>query len=229
MSDQPENPLACEKCGLCRHRTNVVVPTACEPGGLLAIGEAPGEAEDLTARGFVGAAGQRLDDLLRSCGFSRGCQYGVANIVRCRPPGNRKPRRDEIKACIPLLAEALENIRPSVLLLVGNTAADAILGKGTLEPKIEASRVNPRCDFAAAHPAFAQRLRTIDPAFYSAGMLAIPMPHTSGLSWNGRSRKGERWSVVGTQQIRIACALVSGRPVESLADSGTARQGTLDI
>lgn len=195
----------------------------------MAIGEAPGEAEDLTARGFVGAAGQRLDDLLRSCGFTRGREYGVANIVRCRPPGNRPPRKDEIAACIPLLAEAIANIRPNVLLLVGNTAANGILGKGTLEPKIEASRVNPRCDFTAAHPAFAQRLRTIDPALHAAGMLAIPMPHTSGLSWNGRTRKGERWSVIGTQQIRIACSLVSGRPVESLDDDGAARQGSLDI
>lgn len=195
----------------------------------MAIGEAPGEDEDLIAKGFVGAAGQRLDGLLRGLGFYRGREYGVANILRCRPPGNRPPKKDEIKACIPLLAEAIAKIRPRVLLLVGNTAADAILGKGTLQPKIEASRENPHCDFAAAHPAFAQRLRTLDPVLYSAGMLAIPMPHTSGLAWNGRSRKGERWSVIGTQQVRIACALASGRPVESLDDDLTDRQGILDI
>ena len=229
MTTYSENPLKCENCELFRSRKNVVLPSACEPGGLLAIGEAPGADEDLTGKGFVGAAGQRLDELMRALGFYRGREYGVANIVRCRPPGNRKPNSTEIRSCIPWLADAIVNIRPRALLLVGNTAATAILGKEKLESKIEAARLNPVCDFSAAHPAFAQRLLAIDPKLHASGMLAIPMPHTSGLSWNGKSKKGERWSVIGTEQIRVACSLACGRQIERQDSEKRAQQGSLDL
>ena len=230
MTALPDNPLECKKCDLYRTRLNVVMPTPCDPGGLLAIGEAPGADEDMTGRGFVGDSGQRLDELLRAIGFTRGWEYGVANIIRCRPPGNRKPKKPEIKACIALLADAIVQIQPRVLLLVGDTAARAFLGHKSLEAKVEASRKNPRCDFTSADPSLVNRLQQISPSLLSEGILAIPMPHTSGLSWNVRTRKShERWSIIGNQQIRLACALASGKAIEALETDKAPEQGTLEF
>ena len=190
-----------------------MLPTPCAPGGLLAIGEAAGEDEDLRGEGFVGSAGKRLDGLLRELGCRRGYEYGVANIARCRPPGNRKPMADEIAACIPKLADAIARIRPAVLLLVGGTAANAFLGPGPLLEKIQQTTVNGRCDFQRSHPAFKNALQTKHPNLWPQGIIAIPMPHTSGLAWNRSADNGERWSVIGTRQVKNAVSLLGIKPV----------------
>lgn len=83
----------------------------------------------MIAEGFVGQAGKTLDALFAANGVAR-AQYGRANVVRCRPPGNRKPQTDEKDACLPKLAASIVAFRPRVLLLVGATAIEAFLGKG---------------------------------------------------------------------------------------------------
>jgi uracil-DNA glycosylase family 4 len=101
LSHEPE----CRLCGrLAESRTRIVFPTPCPPGGLLAIGEAPAADEDEVGEGFVGRAGRVLDALLAQYGLERNRDYGVANIVRCRPENNRKPDWQEITNCLPWLA-----------------------------------------------------------------------------------------------------------------------------
>ena len=205
------SPAPCTLCSLCSTRRSIVLPSPCRAGGLLAIGEAPGEREEHLEEGFVGQAGKTLDELLRRHGCSRGSDYGVANIVRCRPPLNRKPTKAEVCTCIPKLAETIAAIRPKVLLLVGGTAAEALLGKGNLGDKIERANRDPLCDFSSSHPAFQAAMREVAPDLYRQGIVAIPMPHTSGLAWNRTAKDGRRWSVIGAAQVARAVAHLEGR------------------
>ena len=91
------------------------------------VGEGPGATEDATGRPFVGQAGKLLDGILEAIEVPRTSVY-ITNIVKCRPPQNRKPLPDEIAACIPYLHRQLELIRPKVILALGGTAAEAMLG-----------------------------------------------------------------------------------------------------
>ena len=224
-----QDPLLCEKCALCRFRKQVVLPTACTSGGLLAIGEAPGAEEDATGAGFIGSAGKTLESLLQAYGYRRGETHGVANVVRCRPPGNRLPRTAEVKACVPWLADAIAEIQPRVLLLVGTTAANTFLGKETsLGQKVADSQNQQHCDFSNSHPAFQARLREQYPDLLLRGILAVPMPHTSGIGWNQRNPlDGRRWSEIGDEQVQLAISLVTGnKPVRI---SPAPEQTSLDL
>jgi DNA polymerase len=91
------------------------------------VGEGPGATEDATGRPFVGQAGKLLDDILLAIDVPRETVY-ITNVVKCRPPQNRKPLPDEIAACIPYLHRQLEIIRPKVILALGGTAGEAMLG-----------------------------------------------------------------------------------------------------
>jgi DNA polymerase len=93
---------------------------------LVLIGEGPGATEDETGRPFVGAAGQLLDRMLAAVGLERD-EVFITNVVKCRPPQNRKPLPDEVASCIPYLHRQLAIIRPKVILLLGGTAAEALL------------------------------------------------------------------------------------------------------
>jgi DNA polymerase len=94
---------------------------------LVLVGEGPGATEDQTGRPFVGQAGQLLDSILEAIGIRRADVF-ITNIVKCRPPQNRKPLPDEMAACIPYLHRQLELIRPKVILALGGTAAEGLLG-----------------------------------------------------------------------------------------------------
>lgn len=132
--------MTCAACpSLCQSRIQIVLPTPCPAGGLLAVGEAPGADEDAKGEGFVGRAGKTLDTLLAAHGISREA-YGRANIVRCRPEGNRKPTAHEVAACLPKLAEFIQECRPAVILLVGGTPTASFLGAGSLYRRIQESR-----------------------------------------------------------------------------------------
>ena len=91
------------------------------------VGEAPGAEEDASGLPFVGKAGQLLTRMLAAIGLSRSDVY-IANVVKCRPPDNRPPAPDEVVACRPYLREQIEILRPELLLLLGNSAARAVLG-----------------------------------------------------------------------------------------------------
>jgi uracil-DNA glycosylase len=114
-------------CGLCAGRTNAVPGEGNPKARLVLVGEGPGATEDATGRPFVGQAGQLLDSILQAIDVPRETVY-ITNIVKCRPPQNRKPLPDEIAACIPYLHRQLDLIRPKVIVALGGTAGEALLG-----------------------------------------------------------------------------------------------------
>ena len=117
----------CRKCVLCQGRTNTVPGEGNPHARLMCVGEGPGATEDETGRPFVGAAGQLLDQILAAIECPRETVY-IANIVKCRPPQNRKPLPDEATACLPYLHRQIALVRPRVLLALGGTAAEWLLG-----------------------------------------------------------------------------------------------------
>lgn len=108
----------CQDCGLARSRANVVPGEGPEDADLLFIGEAPGWHEDQQGRPFVGPAGAFLDELLASIGLSRKQVY-IANVIKCRPQGNRDPLSSEIQACRKWLDRQIEVIQPQVIVTLG--------------------------------------------------------------------------------------------------------------
>lgn len=114
-------------CQLCPNRTNAVPGEGDPRARLVLVGEGPGATEDATGRPFVGQAGQLLESILQAIAVPRETVY-ITNIVKCRPPQNRKPLPDEIAACIPYLHRQLELIRPKVIVALGGTAGEALLG-----------------------------------------------------------------------------------------------------
>lgn len=118
---------ACRKCRLCEGRTNAVPGEGNPAARLMCVGEGPGATEDETGRPFVGAAGQLLDQILAAIDCPRDSVY-IANIVKCRPPQNRKPLPDEAAACLPYLHRQIALVRPKVLVALGGTAAEWLLG-----------------------------------------------------------------------------------------------------
>jgi uracil-DNA glycosylase family 4 len=114
-------------CALCPNRTNAVPGEGNPKAQLMLIGEGPGATEDAKGRPFVGQAGSLLNGILEAIEVPRDSVY-ITNIVKCRPPQNRKPLPDEIAACMPYLHRQLELIRPKVILTLGGTAGEAMLG-----------------------------------------------------------------------------------------------------
>jgi uracil-DNA glycosylase len=114
-------------CALCPNRINAVPGEGNPNAKLFLVGEGPGATEDAQGRPFVGQAGSLLNGILEAIEVPRESVY-ITNIVKCRPPQNRKPLPDEIAACIPYLHRQLEIIRPKVILCLGSTSAEAMLG-----------------------------------------------------------------------------------------------------
>ncbi|MBR6050170.1 MAG: uracil-DNA glycosylase [Clostridia bacterium] len=116
----------CEKCALCKTRTNLVYGVGNERATLMFVGEAPGENEDKTGIPFVGAAGQLFDKYLISVGIRREDVY-IANILKCRPPHNRDPLPEEEDACLPHLREQVKAIEPKIIVCLGRIAATRLI------------------------------------------------------------------------------------------------------
>lgn len=116
----------CTDCRLSETRTNVVFGVGDRHARLMFVGEAPGKNEDLQGEPFVGAAGKLLDELLGEIGIRRDEVY-IANVLKCRPPGNRDPRPDEIDACKGYLREQIRLIQPEVVVTLGNFATKLLL------------------------------------------------------------------------------------------------------
>lgn len=117
---------ACQKCPLWEGRTNVVFGVGSPEARILVIGEAPGKNEDLQGEPFVGAAGKYLNELLAHAGLKREDIY-IANILKCRPPGNRDPLPEEIEMCTPYLRNQTRAINPDFLVTLGNYSTKFIL------------------------------------------------------------------------------------------------------
>ncbi len=120
--------LGCRRCPLAETRHNVVFGEGDPHAKLMFIGEGPGYDEDMQGRPFVGKAGQLLNKMIAAMQFQREEVY-IANVVKCRPPGNRVPTPDEAVACIGYLKKQIELIRPEVIVLLGATAVNFLLGK----------------------------------------------------------------------------------------------------
>ncbi|MBA4156753.1 MAG: uracil-DNA glycosylase [Gemmatimonadetes bacterium] len=121
-----EIALGCPRCRLAETRQHVVFGEGNPAAELLVVGEAPGADEDRTGRPFVGRAGKLLTLLLASVGFERESVY-ICNVLKCRPPGNRNPRPDEIEACSPYLLRQVELVAPRAILACGTFAAQTLL------------------------------------------------------------------------------------------------------
>jgi uracil-DNA glycosylase family 4 len=118
----------CTRCRLAVGRNTVVFGMGTPQADLVFVGEGPGAEEDRQGLPFVGRSGQLLDRILEEeLGRSRASCY-IANIVKCRPPGNRDPKPDEIEACLPWLESQLALLRPEVVVTLGNTATRTLLG-----------------------------------------------------------------------------------------------------
>ncbi len=118
----------CRRCDLAITRTNIVIGRGSQNAPMMLIGEGPGEQEDLQGLPFVGPAGRLLDLLLNALMISQD-DYYIANIVKCRPPGNREPTDDEAEKCLPFLREQVRLVRPSIIVCLGGTAAKYIIDR----------------------------------------------------------------------------------------------------
>ena len=117
----------CRRCRLCQGRTHVVFGVGNPGARVVFIGEAPGADEDRLGEPFVGRAGQLLNEMLRAIRLRREDVY-IANVLKCRPPGNRDPQDDEAAACLPFLRRQIELIAPRVIVTLGRVAARHLLG-----------------------------------------------------------------------------------------------------
>ena len=124
--DLRDTALACTACRLAESRTHVVFGEGDPDARLMLVGEAPGKNEDLQGKPFVGAAGHLLDELMASIGITREEAY-IANVLKCRPPGNRDPQQDEIDSCKGYLREQIRMVHPEVVVTLGNFATKLLV------------------------------------------------------------------------------------------------------
>ena len=151
---------ACTACELHRSRSNTVFGVGDRNAELMIIGEAPGAEEDRQGEPFVGRAGQLLNAMLRAIGLGRG-QVFIANILKCRPPGNRNPEPDEVAACAHFLRQQVNLVKPRVILAVGGVAAHNLLqtddAVGRLRRRVHAYGEDRIPLLVTYHPAYLLR------------------------------------------------------------------------
>lgn len=149
----------CIQCRLSETRTNVVFGIGSPEASVMLVGEAPGKNEDLQGEPFVGAAGRLLDRLLAEVGLARDDVY-IANVLKCRPPGNRDPRPDEIDSCKGYLRRQIELIEPRVVMTLGNFATKLLMRTDTGITRLRGQRYEWWRDIILVptfHPAAALR------------------------------------------------------------------------
>ena len=112
----------CKRCVLHEGRRNIVIDRGNPSSKLMVIGEAPGENEDMMGKAFVGKAGKLLDEIMKAVSLDTEKDLLIANIVKCKPPGNRSPLREEVNDCLPYLRKQIELVQPNVIVLLGAVA-----------------------------------------------------------------------------------------------------------
>lgn len=122
LDELEEMALSCRRCGLRGECSGVVFGEGNPAARLMLIGEGPGAEEDRLGRPFAGKAGQLLDQILGAIGLERFEHTYIANVVKCRPPGNRVPRPEEARQCLPWLYRQIELLSPALIVLLGGTA-----------------------------------------------------------------------------------------------------------
>ena len=148
-----KNVKVCEKCKLCETRTKAVPGKGNFDADVIFVGEAPGRNEDMHGEPFVGAAGKRLDMILEDTGIDREDVY-ITNIVKCRPPKNRVPSKQEEEACNDFIKQEIEIINPKIICIMGNTAYGTLLdGKEITKNHGKIVEKDGRKFFVTFHPA----------------------------------------------------------------------------
>ncbi|MDE1764913.1 MAG: uracil-DNA glycosylase [Thaumarchaeota archaeon] len=164
LDDVRKDVISCTRCELSKSRTNAVPGTGQIETGIVFIGEAPGRNEDLQGEPFVGAAGKILSEALAYAGFSREDVY-ITNVVKCRPPDNRRPNKQEIDSCGIYLKKELEIIKPKMICILGNTAFGSLLGGGEItKNRGKVIKRDGQLYFVTVHPAaiiYNQELRQV--------------------------------------------------------------------
>ncbi|HVL89403.1 MAG TPA: uracil-DNA glycosylase [Actinomycetota bacterium] len=176
----------CTKCALSQGRTQVVFGSGNPSGDLMFVGEAPGFHEDKQGVPFVGAAGNLLNDLLGKIGLIREDVY-IANVLKCRPPGNRDPLPNEIEACNPWLLRQIDLIDPAVICTLGNFSTQLLLQR-----KIGITRVRGQ--------QFTYRGRTLIPTFHPAAVL------------HGGGRGGSQYQMLQQDLKLVRSVIDAARP-----------------
>jgi DNA polymerase len=154
----------CERCPLAAGRQNVVFGAGNADADLMFVGEAPGAEEDRQGLPFVGRAGALLNELLSGIGFEREDVF-VANVLKCRPPGNRDPQPDEIESCRPYLMQQVELIQPKVICTLGNFATKLLTGSPTGITRVHGT---PQVHELGGRPVY------VMPLFHPAAALRTP-------------------------------------------------------
>lgn len=153
---------ACTACPLCRTRHRTVPGIGDPHARWLFVGEAPGADEDARGEPFVGRAGRLLDNMLAALGLARGRDVYIANVLKCRPPGNRTPAPLEVAACRPYLDRQIELIAPTLIVALGKVAAAALLGTdqpvGAMRGRVH--RYRGTALIVTYHPAYLLRSAT---------------------------------------------------------------------
>ena len=163
--EQLENACkSCNKCELCKTRTNVVVGVGNKNADVLFIGEGPGENEDLKGEPFVGRAGQLLDKMLKAVDLDRQKNIYIANMVKCRPPQNRDPKPEEQELCINWLRNQVKLIRPKIIVCLGRISSSRLI-----KPDIKITKENGQF-------------------FEKNGTLMMPMLHPAALLRDPRKK-----------------------------------------
>jgi uracil-DNA glycosylase family 4 len=157
----------CTACGLAAGRTQTVFGEGNPDAEIMFIGEGPGQNEDEQGRPFVGRASQLLDKQISAMGLDRSEVY-IANVVKCRPPGNRNPQADEVDACSPYLQQQIATIRPRVIITLGGPAAKLILNTAEGITRLRGTwHTYPHVDppvpvMPTFHPAYLLRAYTVE-------------------------------------------------------------------
>ncbi len=170
LTELREEARACQRCSLFSTRTQVVFGEGNPWASLMFVGEGPGADEDATGRPFVGRAGELLTRMITAMGYERPDVY-IANIVKCRPPGNRVPEEIERRSCLPFLHRQISLVAPKAIVLLGQTAAVSLLAHTTGIKKIRGKESRMK-----EHP----EIRVM-PTYHPAYLLRNP------------SAKGEVW------------------------------------
>ena len=131
---------ACRACQLCESRRNPVFGVGDMQADWLIVGEAPGEQEDAQGEPFVGQAGKLLDNMLKALGLDRHNKVYIANVLKCRPPGNRNPEPHEVAQCEPFLRRQVQLLQPKIILAMGRFAVQSLLGSSEPIGKLRGRR-----------------------------------------------------------------------------------------
>jgi uracil-DNA glycosylase len=154
-----ETVKGCQQCGLCQSRTQTVFGVGDRQADCMVIGEAPGVDEDRQGEPFVGKAGKLLNEMLKAIGLSRE-QVFIANILKCRPPNNRDPVKQEVASCEKYLQQQIALIQPKVILSVGRISAQNLLKKDVSVGKLRGLNSFPKLNIPVVvtyHPAYLLR------------------------------------------------------------------------